>query len=222
MYGNEKTLDDILFEDTVNNFSNFVYEDIDPDKGGIGESNEKKKTEDMRQKDLKELTKADESAFAACALMDFATPDEIGELAESYSEMEDVSEIFGIAMEKTIVKMSRQDRLKHLTKQAVFTEARRAKDPRFKKLMSLWKMERAIEADLTRIYKARAQRRAFQQIKNYGSNGIKKVPRAPINNQNQVGKKSVSGKIAQRAVAKSKNMFSNSNKASVGTATKRR
>lgn len=215
----DKAFDKLIYEQSIEGFSDFVFEDIDPNKGGIGESDSKKKTEEMRQDDL---TKADEAAMAECALMDFATPDEIAELAESYGEMEDVSEIFGVAMEKTIVKMSRQDRLKHLTKQAIFTEARRAKDPRFKKLMSLWKMERAIEADLTRIYKSRAQKRAMQQIKNYGSNGIKKVQRSPINNQNQVGKKSVSGAIAQRAVAKSKSMFSGGNKVNVSTATKRR
>ena len=218
-YNNE--IDNLLYEANIDGFSNFTLEEVDPNKGGIGTTS-KDKSKELRDSDLKEMGKAEEQAMAECALMDFATPDEIAELAESYGEMEDVSEIFGIAMEKTIVKMSRQDRLKHLTKQAVFTEARRAKDPRFKKLMSLWKMERAIEADLTRIYKSRAQKRAMQQIKNYGSNGIKKVQRSPINNQNQVGKKSVSGAIAQRAVAKSKSMFSNSNKVNVGTATKRR
>ena len=168
------------------------------------------------------LNKAEESAMAACALMDFLAPTEISELAESASEMEETGEILGVAMEKTIIRMDKKARLKHLSKQAVFTEARKANDPKFKKLLTLWKMERAIEAELQKKYKSRADKRAKEQIKAYSSNGIKKIQKSPINSQTDVGKGKISTHVAARAVAQSKKMFSGSNKAHVGSATGRK
>lgn len=152
------------------------------------------------------VNKAEESALNACALLDYATSEEIAQCAESADEQAAVSELMGIAMEKTIVRLDRKARMKHLTKAATIQAARKAGDPKFKKLMTLWKMERAIEKYFEKKYHTAGMKVAKEKIKNYSANGVKKIP---PKSDKVVGKGHVASKIAQRAVSQSKQMFGN-------------
>ena len=158
---------------------------------------------DGRKSDITD--KVDEAVIASCALMDLASSDEIQSLAESTEDMQDVSEMFGIAMERTIVRLDRNDRMKHLRKANVLALARKDNHIKYRKLLTLWQMERTLEKDLESIYHTKADQLARKQIQNYAANGIKKIPKAYPSTT--VGKKSISGHVATRAKSQADRMF---------------
>lgn len=160
-----------------------------------------------------ELDAASDQIAAEAALMDLASGAEIEELATSMEDMHDVSDMMGIAMEKTIVRLDRNARLKHLRKANVLNLARKDNHAKFRKLMTVWKMERALEKELDTIYRQKADVLARKQIQNYAANGVKKINKAYPNTA--VGKGRVSGKVAVRAKAQADKFF-NKPKTSVG------
>jgi hypothetical protein len=151
------------------------------------------------------LDQAEEALAAAMLVRDLATSDELAELAEDYTAMGEVSDAAQIAMERTIVRLDRDARFRHLRKANTLSLARKANHPKFRKLMTIWKIERQLEGELDQIYRTKATSLARQQIKNYAANGKKKLAR--VNPSNEVGKGRVSGKIAQRAVNATKGKF---------------
>ena len=175
----------------------------------VMETTDKQDGEDSMQKE-EQIRDAEETTLATCAFIDLTPADEISEASESFSEQTELSSLFGVAMERTIVRLDRKDRMRHLTKAATLQAARKANDPKFKKLMTLWKMERAIEAEFDRKYRSQAIKIANEKIKQYNSNGIRKMQKP--NQSTIVGKGKVSTQVAQRAVNQSKRMFSNSSK----------
>ena len=64
------------------------------------------------------------------------------------------------AVKRYIVKLDKQKRMNQATKMAVFKIARDKKDPKMKKLMWVWKMERQLEDELYKKYKSEATKRA--------------------------------------------------------------
>ena len=64
------------------------------------------------------------------------------------------------AVKRYIVKLDKQKRMNQATKMAVFKIARDKKDPKMKKLMWVWKMERQLEDELYKKYKNEATKRA--------------------------------------------------------------
>jgi hypothetical protein len=148
---------------------------------------------------------AEESIFANAYLMDIASQDEICDVAEDYNEMDSISDLMGISMETSIVRLDRKSRLKHLRKANILHLARKSNNPKFRKLLTIWKMERELESDLDKVYGAKATTLANQQIRNWATNGIKKIPKAYPDTV--VGKKKPSAQITQRAVAQGKKMF---------------
>ena len=157
---------------------------------------------------------ANESALANAALMDLATEEDFHEAAESSSEMRDISDLFGVAMEKTIVRFDRNSRLKHLNKQAQLNLAKQNNDPNYKKLVKVWQMERALEAKIAARWGSKAKSVANTKIRDYGSNGRKKLSKP--NSSTVAYKGKVTSRVAQRAVNQSKGMFSNANKKTAG------
>lgn len=151
------------------------------------------------------LDQAEEALAAAMLVRDLATSDELAELAEDLTAMGEVSDAAQIAMERTIVRLDRDARFRHLRKANTLSLARKANHPKFRKLMTIWKIERQLEGELDQIYRTKATSLARQQIKNYAANGKKKIQR--VNPSNEVGKGRVSGKIAQRAVNATKGKF---------------
>jgi hypothetical protein len=148
---------------------------------------------------------AEESICANAYLMDIASQDEICDIAESYDEMDNISELMGMAMETSIVRLDRKSRLKHLRKANVLNLARKSNNAKYKKLLTIWKMERSLESDLDRIYRNKATQLAKHQIKNYAANGVKRIPKAYP--ETVVGKGKPSTAVAQRAKHQADKMF---------------
>lgn len=176
-------------------------EDVNPED--IPSDDEDAEDDDDEDEEEDEV---EESTFAALFLNEFATPDEIQAMAESYDEMATLSENMGVAMEKVIVKMDKKSRLTHLQKAAVFKLANASNDPKYRKLLTLWKQERQIEAYLNKKYASKASKIAKAKIKNYTATGLKKVAGDP---KKEVGKGKIADKVAARAVEQTKKSFSN-------------
>lgn len=79
----------------------------------------------------------------------------------------------GFVSESTLVRLDKKARISQLQKAAVFTLAREKGDPKFKKLMTVWKMERRLESDL---------------MKKYGNEGMRRAKRHAQQNYRQRGK----------------------------------
>lgn len=174
---------------------------IDDLPGEGGES-----ADDEEEVEVDEDSEVEEATFAALFLEQFATPEEISAMAESYDEMGAMSETMGVAMEKVIVRLDKKSRLAHLQQAAVFKLANAANDPKYRKLLTLWKMERQIEAYLNKKYASKATKIAKSKIKNYTAQGLKKVSGDP---KKEVGKGKIANKVAARAVEQTKKSFSN-------------
>ena len=174
---------------------------IDDLPGEGGES-----ADDEEEVEVDEDSEVEEATFAALFLEQFATPEEISAMAESYDEMGAMSETMGVAMEKVIVRLDKKSRLAHLQQAAVFKLANAANDPKYRKLLTLWKMERQIEAYLNKKYASQATKIAKSKIKNYTTQGLKKVSGDP---KKEVGKGKIANKVAARAVEQTKKSFSN-------------
>ena len=174
---------------------------IDDLPGEGGES-----ADDEEEVEVDEDSEVEEATFAALFLEQFATPEEISAMAESYDEMGVMSETMGVAMEKVIVRLDKKSRLAHLQQAAVFKLANAANDPKYRKLLTLWKMERQIEAYLNKKYASQATKIAKSKIKNYTAQGLKKVSGDP---KKEVGKGKIANKVAARAVEQTKKSFSN-------------
>lgn len=155
--------------------------------------------------DDEESEKLQEATFAAALLLDTASREDISQIAESYEDMGIMVECFGPVMEKVIVRLDRKARLNHLQKAAVFKLAAQAKDTKYRKLVTLWKMERQIEQYLAKKYGSKAAKVAREQIKNYTATGIKKVKSDPAK---EVGKGRVANKVASKAINQAKASFS--------------
>lgn len=106
------------------------------------------------------------------------TEDELSMFLENQTEVDDALRN-NILMEKTIVRLDKKAKLSKATKMAVFEIAKEKNDPKFKKLLTVWKMERFLENHLEKKYGNEAARRAKKAVANSAkkSNGtlIKKV-----------------------------------------------
>ena len=181
-------------------------EDVNPEDIPSDDEDAEDDDDEDEEEDDDDEDEVEESTFAALFLNEFATPGEIQAMAESYDEMATMSENMGVAMEKVIVKMDKKSRLTHLQKAAVFKLANAANDSQYRKLLTLWKQERQIEARLNKKYATKAAKIAKAKIKNYTATGLKKVAGDP---KKEVGKGKIADKVAARAVEQTKKSFSN-------------
>lgn len=204
----EATLDADAAEDgtEVEDAPEVETEDVNPEDIPSDDEDAEDDDDEDEEEDDDDEDEVEESTFAALFLNEFATPDEIQAMAESYDEMATLSENMGVAMEKVIVKMDKKSRLTHLQKAAVFKLANASNDPKYRKLLTLWKQERQIEAYLNKKYASKASKIAKAKIKNYTATGLKKVAGDP---KKEVGKGKIADKVAARAVEQTKKSFSN-------------
>ena len=126
---------------------------------------------------------------AEAAIADTLTDTEIEELVESADVCKDMVSN-SIVMERSIVRLDKKAKISRAYKTAVFTIAREKKDPKFKKLLTVWKMERTLEAYLMKKYHAEAMKRAKLAVAKLGS-----------------GNKDTKNKVVGKAVAKAKQQF---------------
>lgn len=114
------------------------------------------------------------------------TPDEMSMFLENQTEIDDAISN-NILMEKTIVRLDKKAKLSKARKMAVFTIAKEKNDPKFKKLLTVWKMERFLEDYLDKKYGNEASRRAKKAVSNSA--------------------KSSNGTMIKRAAERAKNTF---------------
>jgi hypothetical protein len=91
------------------------------------------------------------------------TTDELSMFLENQTEVDDAVSN-NILMEKTIVRLDKTAKLSKAKKMAIFTIAKEKNDPKFKKLLTVWKMERYLEAELEKKYGNEAGRRAKKVV----------------------------------------------------------
>ena len=113
--------------------------------------------------EVMQISEESNAMIAEAMISDQLTKDEICELtscAEACNELKDL----GIVTEKTIVRLDKRAKLSRAFQTAVFTIAREKKDPLMKKLLTVWRMERTLEAKLMKKYHAEAMKRAKSSV----------------------------------------------------------
>lgn len=111
-----------------------------------------------------EMSTEARSCIVGAAMYESLATDEINDFVSDPSATTTaVTE--GVLMERTIVKLDKQARLQSYYKAAIFTIAKEKNDRDFKKLLTIWKTERALEAKLEKKYKNEAMKRAKQAMR---------------------------------------------------------
>ena len=113
------------------------------------------------------MTQQDEQLITESVLCDTLSNDELKELTETADVCEELKSL-GVVTEKTIVRLDKKAKLSRAFKTAVFTIAREKKDPKFKKLLTVWRMERSLEAFLMKKYQAEGMKRAKLAVARLG------------------------------------------------------
>lgn len=112
-----------------------------------------------------------------CALLDTFSSEEIEALTENtYDLGKAVNE--DILVERSIVRLDKQAKKNKAYKMAIFQIAKEKGDRDFKKLLTLWKLERFIEAKLEKRYAAQAKQLAKQAMKKSKNTKSKAVGKA--------------------------------------------
>lgn len=119
-----------------------------------------------------EATTESESLIMAAAIMESATGEEIEAFLESSDAHRAVQE--DVLLEKTIVKLDKKAQISQARKVSIFTIAKEKNDPKFKKLLTIWRLERILEKDLERKYGNEAGRRAKNTVNK------RRASRAPL------------------------------------------
>lgn len=104
------------------------------------------------------------SMIIEAAMLDEYSGEEIeGILENTYDIGKAVNE--DILVERSIVRLDKQAKTKKAEKMAVFQVAKQKGDKEFKKLLTLWKLEKFIERRLEKRYAAQAKQLAKQAMK---------------------------------------------------------
>lgn len=107
---------------------------------------------------------SDAQLITEAALIEGLSPEDAAGVLED-KQLLDELKTNEIVTERTIVKFDKKARLNTAYKTAIFTVARRRKDAKFKKLLTLWRMERQIEAYLMKKYHSEAMKIAKESLK---------------------------------------------------------
>lgn len=127
-----------------------------------------------------EITTESIGLILEAAILDTLAPDEISAFLESHTEFNSAKRE-EIVTEKTIVRLDKQAKLTRAQKVAVFTVAKERNDPQFKKLLTVWRMERFLEDALMKKYGAEGMRRARASV-NKSQNSKSTVVKRAANN----------------------------------------
>lgn len=115
---------------------------------------------------LESMQMINEAAISA-----FLTEDEQVELLESHSEVASLINN-DIVTEKTLVRLDKKARINQVQKMSVFTIAKEKNDPIFRKLLTVWRIERNLEKKLFDKYGSEGMRRAKSTVqKNFRQKG---------------------------------------------------
>lgn len=129
------------------------------------------------EKQDENLTTEDQALIMEAAIIDIASNEELTAFLENKTEV-DAALSEEVLLERTIVKLDKKAKLNKAQKMAIFQIAKEKKDPKFKKLLTIWRIERHLEEYLEQRYGNEALRRAKKtamNAKKSKSNLIKKV-----------------------------------------------
>ena len=112
-----------------------------------------------------------------CAILDTFSSEEIESLTENtYDLGKAINE--DILVERSIVRLDKEAKRNKAYKMAIFQVAKEKNDRDFRKLLTLWKLERFIEAKLEKRYGAQAKQLAKQAMKKSKNTKSKAVGKA--------------------------------------------
>ena len=111
-----------------------------------------------------EINDADARVITEAAILEGLSAEEAGAVSEDARLCQDLIKQ-DIVTERTIVRMDKKAKLSRAFRTSVFTIARRKKDVKFKKLLTIWRMERNLEAYLIKKYRSEALRMAKESLK---------------------------------------------------------
>ena len=123
-------------------------------------------------------------------MMEGLSDDELSAFLENQTEV-DAALSDNVLLEKTIVRLDKKAKLSKAHKMAIFTLAKEKKDPKFKKLLTVWKMERNLEAYLTKKYGNEALRRAKKAVATSAKSKSSMVKTAANNVKKQLNDSSI-------------------------------
>lgn len=113
--------------------------------------------------DAEEVSLEDEALIMEGAMMDGLSNEELEAFLESGAEIRDAVEN-EVLLERTIVRLDKKAKLSRARAMAIFSIAKEKKDPKFKKLLTLWKLENKILKYLEKKYGTAATSRAKKTI----------------------------------------------------------
>ena len=119
----------------------------------------------------------DEVALMEAVLMDGLSSEELEAFLESADEVNDAIE-GEVLLERSIVKLDKFAKLSRAKRIAIFNIARRKKDPKMKKLVTLWKMEARIQKYLIKKYGNEAGKEAKHMVNKKATTNSKSVKKA--------------------------------------------
>lgn len=116
-------------------------------------------------------TKSDEqivaesfSLISQAMILEHTSDAELQEFLNDSTELAHLENEEVVVQERTIVRLDKKAKISQAQKMAVFTIAKERNDPKMKKLITIWRMERTIEADLFRKYGNEGLRRAKKVV----------------------------------------------------------
>ena len=130
-----------------------------------------------------DLTLESQSLIMEAALLENLSAEELEAFLESHTET-NAAVRDEVLLEKTIVRLDKKARLSQAQKVAVFTVAKEKNDPLFKKLLTVWRMERFLENQLFRKYGNEGLRRAKKAMMK-SSNSTSSLVKKVANNMNK-------------------------------------
>lgn len=117
------------------------------------------------------------SMIIECAILDTFSTEELESLTENtYDLGKAVNE--DILVERSIVRLDKEAKKNKAFKMAVFQVAKEKNDRDFKKLMTIWKLERFLEGKLVKRYFAQAKQLAKETMKKAKNTKSKSVGKA--------------------------------------------
>lgn len=127
--------------------------------------------------DMEESNEASAMIIEA-AMLDAYSTEELNDLVENYVSDLDKAVNEDILMEKSIIRLDKAAKKSKAEKMAVFQIAREKGDRDFKKLLTLWKLERFQEKKLEKRYGAQAKTLAKKKMKDSSKSKSKSVSNA--------------------------------------------
>lgn len=120
------------------------------------------------------ISKSDSTLITEAVLLEGLSSEEAASICEDTRFTDELIRS-DIVTEKTIIKLDKKAKLKGATRTAVYTIARQRKDPKFKKLLTLWRMESQIEKELYKKYHNEALLKAKKSLSSKSTSSLPSV-----------------------------------------------